>query len=90
MSEKQTKNRNATRPGVSGTKLVEIEDAPHLQVVADKLWSLLDDIDTASDMFKPTDLEGYQAFYKYTMRRVAERFKHLEGDGYDLFLPTEG
>ena len=44
------------------------------------LWQLLDDIDTASDMFKPEK----NSFYNYTMRKVAERFKYLSSDGYKL------
>jgi len=52
-----------------------------------QLWTLLDDIDTASDMFKPSSLKGYENFYKYAMKKVAERFNHLTSDGYELYLP---
>lgn len=48
---------------------------------AEALWCLLDDIDTASDMFKPEQTN----FYKYVMKRAKLRFDHLKSDGYELF-----
>ena len=57
--------------------------------IAIKLWSLLDDIDTASDMFKPSTVKSYGNFYKYAMRKSEERHKYLKSDGYDLYLPEE-
>ena len=51
---------------------------------AKALWGLLDDIDTASDMFKPRDENSYKAFYNYAMKKQAERHKYLESDGYTL------
>ena len=50
--------------------------------IAYVLWALLDDIDTASDMFKPT----MNNFYKYAMSKVEERFKQMGSDGHDLFV----
>ena len=49
------------------------------------LYGLLDDIDTASDMFKPVELESYILFYNYTMEKVNERCKYIESDGYNLY-----
>ena len=49
------------------------------------LWKLLDDIDTASDMFKPHDLESYQAYFEYVTVKHQERFKVFSSDGYRLF-----
>ena len=49
--------------------------------IAEKLWDLLDDIDTASDMFKPERSN----FYKYTMKKVGKRFELIGSDGYNLF-----
>jgi hypothetical protein len=46
-----------------------------------KLFSLIDDIDTASDMFKPEQ----NAYYKYIMRKVEEAKRHIISDGYDLY-----
>lgn len=48
---------------------------------AEALWALLDDIDTASDMFKPEQTN----FYKYVMRKCEERSKHMVSDGYKLY-----
>ena len=44
------------------------------------LWQLLDDIDTASDIFKPEMTE----FYNYVMGKAEERHKHLTSDGFVL------
>ncbi len=52
--------------------------------IATELWDLLDDIDTASDMFKPCENNGinsYENFYKYAMEKVSERHKLLKSDG---------
>jgi hypothetical protein len=49
------------------------------------LYGLLDDIDTASDMFKPVELDFYIAFYNYTMKKVNEKSKYIESDGYNLY-----
>lgn len=65
------------------------KDSGSLCIIAKALWRLLDDIDTASDMFKPTDLDGYKAFYKYSMRKANKRFGLLESDGYNLYLPKK-
>jgi hypothetical protein len=57
---------------------------------AEKLWKLLDDIDTASDMFKPCEENGiksFQKFYTYSLKKSAERFKVYGSDGYNLIDP---
>lgn len=52
---------------------------------AEKLWQLLDDIDTASDMFKPHDEKSYKQFFDYTMKKCRERGKYINSlDGYTL------
>ena len=58
---------------------------------AEKLWCLLDDIDAASDMFKPSDNnpDSYKKFYNYVMGKVGKRFEYLKSDGYDLFTDEE-
>lgn len=48
---------------------------------AEALWQLLDDIDTASDIFKPEQTN----FYKYIMEKAGKRGKYLISDGYNLF-----
>lgn len=45
------------------------------------LWELLDDIDTASDMFKPEK----SPFYHYVMRKAEKRFDIMASDGYSIF-----
>lgn len=75
--------RNAQRE-----KEAPMPDDTRYKEAAEKLWSILDDIDTASDMIKPTSLEGYKAFYRYAMKQVGARSKILESrDGYTLVWP---
>ena len=52
--------------------------------IAKRLWILLDDIDTASDMFKPPK----NAFYQYVMKKAKKRFELIGSDGYDLIFPN--
>jgi hypothetical protein len=49
-----------------------------------KLWDLLDDIDTASDIFRP-NLDD--PFVSYVMKKVKARHHHLVSDGYKLSEP---
>ncbi len=56
--------------------------------IAIKLWDLLDDIDTASDIFKPSRTNGinsYHQFYEYVMKKSEERHKFMKSDGYELY-----
>lgn len=48
------------------------------------LWGLLDDIDTSSDIIRPTTEKGYKIFYENTLKRCSKRFKYLSSDGYNL------
>jgi len=50
----------------------------------EKLWGLLDDIDTLSDVIKPSTLEGYEAYYARTQQKASERHDVLYSDGYRL------
>ena len=53
--------------------------------IAENLWQLLDNIDTASDVFKPSTPESYKLFYEYTMKMCVERGKYMQSlDGYTL------
>ena len=57
---------------------------------AEKLWSLLDDIDTASDAFKPNDEKSYKKFFNYAMKKCAERGKYMNSlDGHTLTAVEE-
>jgi rubredoxin len=71
-----------------GSPLAEVTDTDQLREMADKLWSLLDDIDTASDVFKPSDEAGYRRFYEYAMKKAGARHAIITSDGYDLYLPN--
>lgn len=66
-----------------------MKDKNDFRIIAEKLWCLLDDIDTASDMFKPSDERSAMAFYKYAMKKQAERHKYLRSDGYNLYTEEE-
>ncbi len=60
--------------------------------IATELWDLLDQIDTASDMFKPCESNGIKSFdnfYEYAMKKSEERHKFMKSDGYDLFTIEE-
>ena len=60
-----------------------------MRTIAEELWSLLDDIDTASDIFKPDDEKSYAQFYQYAMKKSEDRFNFLESDGYNIFTKEE-
>jgi len=47
---------------------------------AEFLWQLLDDIDTAGDMFKPE----ITSYFKYINNKAAFRFQAMESDGYKI------
>ena len=54
---------------------------------AEKLWGLLDDIDTLTDIIKPTSLQGYARFYQAALVRAERRHLVLVSDGYSLHVP---
>lgn len=71
-------NYNASE---SRIKLVEKEATlEEWKAKAEALWQLLDDIDTAGDMFKPE----INPYFKYVNKKAAERFKQMESDGYRI------
>lgn len=45
--------------------------------IAEKLWDLLDDISTISDVIKPTDIAGYKIFYRDALKKVGERCNYM-------------
>ncbi len=69
-----------------GTPLSDETDVELLKVIIDKLFGILDDIDTSSDVLKPRCVESYRKFYEATMRRVAKRHELVASDGYALFI----
>jgi len=60
-----------------------------MRVKAEALWALLDDISTASDIFKPNDEKSYKAFYRYAIKQSEKRSIHFESDGYSIFTEKE-
>ena len=56
--------------------------------IAEKLWGILDDIDTLPDMIHPNTLEGHEKCWKMMVKRAEKRHKLLKTDGYKLFLPS--
>ena len=59
--------------------------------IIEALWQLLDNIDTLSDICKPTvnDPKAAMAFYSNAMRYAEERFKYMQSDGYKIFTNEE-
>lgn len=51
-----------------------------------ELWTILDDIDTASDQAKGND----QAYRNYVEKVVKKRFRVLTSDGYQLYQHIQG
>ena len=56
---------------------------------AEFLWELLDDIDTAGDMFKPRDLDSWERYYSWINKKLRKRFEIFKSDGYKLMTPEE-
>jgi hypothetical protein len=59
--------------------------------IIEALWQLLDNIDTLSDICKPTvnDPKAAMAFYNNAMRYAGERFKYMQSDGYKIYTQEE-
>ena len=62
----------------------KMENVKYLRQVIDKLWSILDDIDTYADL-KIADTDPNNPFRKICIKS-AERFKYVKSDGYHLFI----
>ncbi len=48
-----------------------------------RLWDMLDDIDTYADMAKG----DRESFFTATLKKVKQRFRTLDSDGHELFVP---
>lgn len=72
----------------TGTPIESISDATRLQSICIQLWTLLDNISTASDAIKPSDEAGYRSFYAAAMKQADFRDKLLFSDGHKLFAST--
>lgn len=62
-----------------------------MREIAEQLWSLLDNIDTLSDICKPTvnDPKAAMAFYNNAMKYAAKRFELLQSNGYKIYTREE-
>lgn len=78
-------NQSDNQPREFGLPLNEVSDPDYLRAAVKDLWILLDDIDTASDMLKPSNEAGYRRFYNYAMKKAEARTRYIESDGYGLF-----
>jgi len=54
---------------------------PNWELIARRLWELLDDIDTAFDHYKP-DMKD--PFVNYVDHKCRERYDYMDSDGYNL------
>ena len=68
---------------------IPVDNNTNFREISEKLWDLLDDIDTACDIFKPHDEESAMAYYRYVSEKTIERHKYLESDGYKLYTLDE-
>ena len=59
--------------------------------IIEELWNLLDNIDTLSDIFKPTidNPKAAMSFYNNAMKYAEERFKYMKSDGYNIYTNEE-
>ena len=69
-------------PGLDSQRLDECEDFEFLRNVAGKLWDIIDEIDTTSDIAKEND-EWYRKRVEHLQKRRWET--GITTDGYNLF-----
>lgn len=55
----------------------------------EKLWDLLDSIDSLPDMIHPNDANGHEKCWKMMVKRVEKRHEVLQSDGYSLKPTSE-
>ena len=65
------------------------DDVEKLRNIAITLWDLLDDVDTAGDIFKPSSPKSYKAYFNHINNKIAKRHLSMVTDGYELYLPYE-
>lgn len=68
-------------------RALEVRDAEiwRLEGIAKDLWCLLDDIDTAEDMFKPE----ITPHFNYVHKKHRDRFKYITSDGNELTIKAQ-
>ena len=69
----------------------DVSSSLSIRQIAEQLWSLLDDIDTLSDICKPTfnNPMAAMAFYRNAMKYARKRFELLKSDGYKIYTNEE-
>jgi len=84
----QTDSKNNKLPNDTNSIL---SNALTERQIIEALWKLLDNIDTLSDICKPTvnDPKAAMAFYNNAMRYAGERFNYMQSDGYKIFTNEE-
>lgn len=65
------------------------DERERYRATSEKLWDILDDIDTLSDKIKPITIKDYELFYRLTIALTTERHKHLINKCDELFLPNQ-
>ena len=65
--------------------LAKCSDVTFLRTEVERLWDILDSIDTLPDMIHPETLEGYKNYYKGFEHRHKKRHENTTSlDGYVL------
>jgi hypothetical protein len=74
-----------------GQLLSKCEDVAFLRSQVEHLYQVLDDIDTASDMFKPRldDPQTLDNYYRFTDKQQQRKSEKLVSDGYKLYLSNK-
>jgi len=66
--------------------IADCDDVKFLREEVQRLWNIIDDIDTLSDMIKPMSIHGYRLYYEKVNEKVKKRFGNLGTDGYGLYI----
>lgn len=68
-----------------------MENNTDFREFAEELWGLLDDLDTFSDIIKPTidNPESLVKYYKTALAIAGKRFNYFDSDGYKLYTHQE-
>lgn len=67
-----------------GTPLEECKDVDKLQAIIARLYDIIDDIDTASDMCKPEST----SYTRLVDTLQSQKSAYIVSDGYNLFVRT--
>jgi len=66
-----------------------VSSCTHEQLLrlVETMYTLLDDIDTLSDIYKPSDEKSYKVFYEHALKLANMRHNSIVTDGFGLYLP---